>query len=618
MPRVKDITLESKGNSQIKSAGKAVKIFKFTSEQGATQADIQKQVQEMQRQNKVLMNGKYSLSVDLDFREAGWRSSEFQKFNINFDDIELFNIFDYYGEGDEKERAFLEKIDVDSFEDYLYYKFNVYVKFDGEDAGGSDEGNHCLYKCLMKACPTKTLHFWKKPSYLKSCLQLKFDDKIPIGKMPIIEQHANISIRVEGDFTYEPMVMKTTHVNLVLKNGHFTLKNDTNFDIYKHLKFFRKKRYILIVMNETEYYDGEERESVDGMTFERTWFIHRCKTDALEDEYDEVMGKISILKEKTGVDLLEYGNFSSASLASFYDLCLTKNGYGSSPEPLTQKEAQWIQLATTGGIMYSVKNEQHENTFMYDVNSLYPYTLLNMNIPASSGTWITMKTIPSKIDFLFIVKATVEKGHLLFRYNKNNLYTSYDLQNAKTLKLDIELIDEELNCLSYEKSRVLKGNVFFKPFVDYWFKMKQENVPYAKRILNCLWGTLTSQNRKVAPEKKDDGLYEPNGYVLKKMTTCGAKHEFKYEFQNQLHPFKYTYARLKPFLLAKSKSKLLSSSINFHLKNNTVLYSHTDSLITTKPMKFKLNDEMGGWKLEHEGGVCIKNLTSKKFLSKST
>lgn len=640
MPRIKDIRLKTKTNSQIMSAGKPVQIFKFNSVNGVVQADIKKQVQELQRQNKSMQ--KYSLSIDLDFREAGWRSNEFQKFNTNFNNIELFNIFDYYGEGDEKEEAFLEKIGIDDFDDYKYYNFNIYIKYDGEDAGGNDKDNHCLYKCLLKACYNKTVYFWKKPSYLKHFLSLNFNDKIPISCIPKIEERANISIRVEGDYTYEPAKMKTTHVDVLLKDGHYHLKRDSHMKIKKLIDFCRKTRYVLVVVGQKEFYDGEERESrfndngqdrVYGSASEsKDWFIHKAKSDNLEDEYKQVIENLTILKDKTGIDLLELGNISSASLQSFYKLCITENGYGSSPEPLGQKESQWIQQATNGGIMFAKNDTSCEHAYCYDVNSLYPHTLLTMNIPASQGEFTTMDELPKTIDYLFIVKAIVEGNHPLFRYNKNNLYTSYDLQNAKNLKLNIKLISDEVyNCLSYKNARMLKGKVFFKPFVDYWFTMKKDGVPYAKRILNSLWGALTSANKRRDPSKsgdKDVPYQVPKGYVLTKITTKNnfqpspitsdnsegvIKPHYEYEFVNQLQPFKYTYARLKPFLLAKAKSKILSSTINYHIDNDTILYSHTDSLITNKPMKFKLNDDMGGWKLEHEGPVYIKNLTNKCF-----
>lgn len=625
MPRIKDITLKSKGNSQITSAGKPVKIFKFTSQAGITQEDIKKQVQELQRQNQGLTNGNYSLSIDLDFREAGWRSSEFQKMSINYENIVLFNIFDYYGEGDEKEEAFLERIGINDFDDYKYNNFNIYIKYDGEDAGGNDKDNHCLYKCLLKACYNKTTYFWKKPSYLKHFLQLEFNEKIPISCIPKIEERANVSIRVEGDYVYEPSSMKTTHIDVILKDGHYHLKRDSHTKIKKLIDFCRKTRYLLVVVGKDEFYDGDERESrfdenkqdkvYGSASISKDWFIYKAKTDDLEQEYETAKANLLLLKEKTDIDLLEYGNISSASLKSFYDLCISDNGYGSSPEPLTQQEAQWIQRATTGGIMYAKKDTHCEHAYLYDVNSLYPHTLLNMNIPASKGEFMKLETLPPKNDYLFIVKATIEKNHPLFRYNKYNLYTSYDLQNAKTLKLKIDLLtDDGINCLSYKHSRMLQGKVFFKPFVDYWFNLKKQGVPYAKRILNSLWGALTSSNKRRDPAKNDNKetpYSVPNGYVLNKMTT--SKNGFEYEFMNQLQPFKYTYARLKPFLLSKAKSKILSPTVNYHIDNDTIIYSHTDSLITTKPMKFKLTDEMGGWKLEQEGSVYVKHITSKRF-----
>jgi len=188
--------------------------------------------------------------------------------------------------------------------------------------------------------------------------------------------------------------------------------------------------------------------------------------------------------------------------------------------------------------------------------------MLNMKFPASQGVFTRMTSIPEKLNYLFIVKATVEKGHKLFRYNKHNLYTSYDLQNAKRLKLSFELIDDEINCLSYEHSRVIDGKTFFKPFINYWYEMKSNGVPFSKLMLNSLWGVLCKTNKLRYPVQQGEELHAPNGYKLTKMTK-GMKQDgtYEYEFKHLLTSFKYSYARLKPFLLAKAKASILTDSI---------------------------------------------------------
>lgn len=611
-----DIRIVSKSKLNITSNGQNVKMFKYASTDGVSQAEIKQKLEHWKSINPTFNNNKYSIAVDLDFREAGWRSSEFQKVNTNIDNYVLFDIFDYYDQKDEVRNAFLDKIGLDDFEDYKYYNFNFYLKYDGEEEGGNDELNNCLYKCLLKACSVKTNYTFNKPSVLKEALGLKVDAKIPIDKIPRIEELMCVSIRVEGDYTYEPLRMRPVHINLILKNGHYTRKDDITHKVIRNA-IYNKKRHCLFVCNGKKYYNGETEGIFNGdfkkiNDRSKKAYIHMTKSECLEEEYAKVMKDIEKLKEATNIDILEYGNIPAVSLKSFYDLCITKRGNGCSPEPIGQLEASWLDKATTGGIMYSVHNQTCEKAYCYDVNSLYPHTMLSLKFPASQGVFMKLNELPETISYLFIVRASIEKGHKLFRYNKHNLYTSYDLQNAKRLKLSVELIDDDINCLSYEKSRIIEGEHFFKPFIHYWYEMKKKNVPFSKLILNSLWGVLSQKDKMKYPVKRDESFYAPDGYTLTKMTQQ-AKHDFSYEFKNQLSPFKYSYARLKPFLLSKSKSHILTSSINYHINNETILFSHTDSLITNKPLNFKLSDEMGKWKLEHEGKIHIKNLKEKKW-----
>jgi hypothetical protein len=618
MTTIKDIQLVKKFKADIISNGEPIKVLQYESKDGVSVDDIRKQLKILQENNPKFNNDNYSLSVDVDFREAGWRSGEFQKFNTDYEDFELFNIFDYYDESDSIVKAFLDRVNIDNFDDYKYNKFNVYVKYDGDNTGGSDDkNNNCLFKCLLKSCSKKTNHFFSKPSQLKFILGLKDDDKIPVEKINIIEKYMYISIRVEGDYIYEPTTIRPIHINLILKNGHYTLKNDKIHNQITKLIHNTKHSNSLIVCNFKEYYDGNDIQNYEGdikkISGYSNTYIYKTTKNNLEEEYSKVLNDIKSLKQETDINLLEYGNIPTASLKSFYDLCL-KNNYGASPDELTQLESDWIQKATNGGIMYCIKNRTCDKAYCYDINSLYPHTLLNMSFPASQGVFMNLATLPEKIDYLFIAKVKVEKGHQLFRYNRFNLYTSYDLQNAKRLKLSMDLINDEINCLSYKDARIIDGEHFFKPFINYWYEKKTNGVPFAKLILNSLWGALCQTNKLKYPINKDNKLYCPDGYKLTKMTQGLNKTGYEYEFKNILTQFKYPYARLKPFLLSKSKSHILTNSINYHLKNGTILYSHTDSLITNKPLTFKLSTEMGKWKLERQGKIIIKNISDKKWV----
>jgi hypothetical protein len=79
----------------------------------------------------------------------------------------------------------------------------------------------------------------------------------------------------------------------------------------------------------------------------------------------------------------------------------------------------------------------------------------------------------------------------LFRHNKRNIYTFIDLQRAKALDLQVELIqDGSPNALVYDWSTRIPRTVIFGEYVHFLFKVKNERGiagRVAKRVLNTLW-----------------------------------------------------------------------------------------------------------------------------------
>ena len=74
----------------------------------------------------------------------------------------------YYDVGDELEQKFLEKINIDKFEDYKFKKFRIYAKYDGPHGGGcSNKYNDCLYACISNSFKNTVSKHWKYPSSLK-------------------------------------------------------------------------------------------------------------------------------------------------------------------------------------------------------------------------------------------------------------------------------------------------------------------------------------------------------------------------------------------------------------------------------------------------------------------
>lgn len=75
----------------------------------------------------------------------------------------------------------------------------------------------------------------------------------------------------------------------------------------------------------------------------------------------------------------------------------------------------------------------------------------------------------------------------LFRYNKNNYYTHFDLERAKELGLKIEMIEDgENNFLHYDRCKLILGRQLFGKFIDKLYPLKEQGIDGAKDIMNCL------------------------------------------------------------------------------------------------------------------------------------
>jgi len=127
------------------------------------------------------------------------------------------------------------------------------------------------------------------------------------------------------------------------------------------------------------------------------------------------------------------------------------------------------------------KNGYKGKSYKKDMVSTYPYILKNQKfmIPIKRDEFkkISKKEF-DKMDYynfgIYRVKITCS-DYRIFRYNKRNYYTHYDLTVAKKNGYKMELIvDDKPNCLIYGKDCRINGDVMFKQFIDYLFPLKKK------------------------------------------------------------------------------------------------------------------------------------------------
>ncbi|GET51540.1 hypothetical protein GLOIN_2v1472929 [Rhizophagus irregularis DAOM 181602=DAOM 197198] len=227
-------------------------------------------------------------------------------------------------------------------------------------------------------------------------------------------------------------------------------------------------------------------------------------------------------------------------------------------DPLDPVEAEWISDAMMGGLIWA-DNEWKGYGRQYDMTSLYPsIQQSNANFPIRQG-----------------------KFQILKDFNKRGVYTFIDLQRAKKLGLDIQLIqDGKPNALIYDREARIPGTVIFGEYVHFLFNIKNQGGVagrVAKRVLNTLWGALCQRKRnyKTLTTDQTDPFKFPEGHTLDSIVPVGFD-QWRFQFTNPGSPFKGEYPRIAPFLLAhgqKTTSELLE------LYKDKVRRIHTDGFI---------------------------------------
>ncbi|PKB97331.1 hypothetical protein RhiirA5_384739 [Rhizophagus irregularis] len=226
-----------------------------------------------------------------------------------------------------------------------------------------------------------------------------------------------------------------------------------------------------------------------------------------------------------------------------------------------------------GGLIWE-NNEWQDYGRQYDVTSLYPnIQQSNANFPIRQGKFQTLS------DFVD------HRGYALYGLfhakNKRGIYTFINLQRAKKLGLNIQLIqDRKPNALIYDREARILGTVIFSEYVHFLFNIKNQGGitgRIAKRILNTLWGALCQRKRnyKTLTTDQIDPFKFPEGHTLNSIILVGSD-QWRFQFTNPGNPFKGEYPRITPFLLAHGCKTTLELLKPYKDK---VRHIHTDGFI---------------------------------------
>jgi hypothetical protein len=214
----------------------------------------------------------------------------------------------------------------------------------------------------------------------------------------------------------------------------------------------------------------------------------------IQEEYIYYTKIADELKEKTNGEINLY---KTGSILKTAQKLLDERTKHITPEDIIIDEAQVIQGATKGATIFYTpyKGEGYKS----DIKSMFPFIMSSsIIVPVKRGIFKKMTTydfeeIKTKLNGrvaygiykIKIYPSEDEKINRWFRFSKTDEYTSIDINHASLLGLRMELnTDEDLNVLLYPVSHCIKGDKIFKSYVDYLFKLKDENISSSKLLLN--------------------------------------------------------------------------------------------------------------------------------------
>jgi hypothetical protein len=288
------------------------------------------------------------------------------------------------------------------------------------------------------------------------------------------------------------------------------------------------------------------------------------------------------------------------------------------PEEIDQLEKEYLEKASCGALI-NYENYTGEG-YKYDIKSQYPSIMMSkLLMPMKKGefnkmdkeTFENLKYYPFGIYRVKIDKSEDENTNRLFRFNNYHYYTNISLGDAKMLNLKMTLIeDDEANVLSYSRDKCLIYNQIFKSFVNYLFDFKENKTlekdvrDYIKSLINILWGSLSQSNAKrniINKNAANEYVIKPN-YCIAGIKPSVDDGDIILDIVNNEKYYTSSFARLKPFIMAKSRSQMSNILLPY---KDIMKRIRTDGFILSKqPTDIKTGSNLGD--LVYEG--CCKEL----------
>jgi hypothetical protein len=228
----------------------------------------------------------------------------------------------------------------------------------------------------------------------------------------------------------------------------------------------------------------------------------------------------------------------------------------------------------------------------------------HFTFPVKQGKFSHITELPEILSYgiyrCIISPCHNEQINKLFRFNKLHYYTHIDINLARNLGLNIQLInDDNSNALLYTEGRG-NGSQYFRQIVHSLYDLKQQSI-LAKRILNAIWGALCERNKIKRITKQEINL-DDNELVVDIKPWTNENSKITYLKHDKY--FKHSFARLGCFLTSAVRKDIATTLLPY---KEHIHRCHTDGFISDIPLPLHLGTFIGDYKLEKEGRAVIEN-----------
>jgi DNA polymerase elongation subunit (family B) len=266
-----------------------------------------------------------------------------------------------------------------------------------------------------------------------------------------------------------------------------------------------------------------------------------------------------------------------------------------------KKVDDFISQSYAGGRVEVFRPGKHEQVFVYDINSMYPFVMKNFEYPIGTP----VKVYNYKSDYIGIYHIKFEQinynipaifwekskeNGLEFIYSGEGYYFTPEIEVALKYGVKIEFIE---GYIWKNKAKL------FSDFVDFYYNIRKENKSNAmgyicKLILNSLYGKFAQKERKsVLVRLKPNELKK---LLDKKISVI----PYKGDLYEVVYPQTITHRVIQLSALTTSYARAYLAELIMKYKDN-IIYIDTDSLHLNREITENIGQELGQLKLEKSG-----------------